>query len=483
MKELKEVFNDDWCGMELFLSGVLSPIFGEYEKGYDVLTSDSEVKQKAELGGIEEIKHAATFDFYGSDLKIFDVTISADKNLSHNKVGIQSIIRKYIAQFEGTLIVFHYKDAKDKEWRLSYIEKRSGSKDTTSAKRFTYILGKAHPARTICDRFKYLTDHKDSLVLQDLTDAFSVEPLSDEFFGEYREHYADLVEYISGKRFVKKGGKFIEEKTKKADGAFKEIFAGDDKAVRDYVKKLMGRIVFLHFLQKKGWLGVAQGAEWGSGDKNFVYNLFKNADETVKKDFLERALEPLFFRTLNTARGEAAFAPKELCAVYGKNIRIPYLNGGLFEADSLDKKKVKFKKEHFESLLEFFSQYNFTIDETDPDDVEIGVDPEMLGKIFENLLEDNKDKGAFYTPKEIVQYMCRESLIQYLITAVIEPVEMTDSKVVSINSTTDLIRSFVENPYANVEKVASLKKELLSALRSSRCATPPWVAARSPWGC
>ncbi len=65
-------------------------------------------------------------------------------------------------------------------------------------------------------------------------------------------------------------------------------------------------------------------------------------------------------------------------------------------------------------MLEFFNQYNFIIDETDPDDTEIGVDPEMLGKIFENLLEDNKDKGSFYTPKEIVRYMCRESLIAYL---------------------------------------------------------------------
>lgn len=61
-------------------------------------------------------------------------------------------------------------------------------------------------------------------------------------------------------------------------------------------------------------------------------------------------------------------------------------------------------------------QYNFTIDENDPDDAQVGVDPEMLGRIFENLLEDNKDKGAYYTPKEIVRYMCRQSLVAYLVT-------------------------------------------------------------------
>ena len=71
-----------------------------------------------------------------------------------------------------------------------------------------------------------------------------------------------------------------------------------------------------------------------------------------------------------------------------------------------------------QSLLDFFASYNFTIDENDPDDAEVGVDPEMLGRIFENLLEDNKDKGAFYTPKEIVSYMCRESLIAYLQTGI-----------------------------------------------------------------
>ena len=69
-----------------------------------------------------------------------------------------------------------------------------------------------------------------------------------------------------------------------------------------------------------------------------------------------------------------------------------------------------------EDLFDFFGQYNFTIDENDPNDHEVGIDPEMLGHIFENLLEDNKDKGAFYTPKVIVQYMCQESLIEYLAT-------------------------------------------------------------------
>ncbi len=75
-----------------------------------------------------------------------------------------------------------------------------------------------------------------------------------------------------------------------------------------------------------------------------------------------------------------------------------------------------FPVDYFKDLFDFFSQYNFTIDENSPEEQEVGIDPEMLGHIFENLLEENKDKGAFYTPKEIVHYMCQESLIQYLRT-------------------------------------------------------------------
>ena len=77
---------------------------------------------------------------------------------------------------------------------------------------------------------------------------------------------------------------------------------------------------------------------------------------------------------------------------------------------------MNFPKEYFESLFDFLDRYNFTIDENDVNDQEVGIDPEMLGHIFENLLEENKDKGAFYTPKEIVRYMCRESLKEYLKT-------------------------------------------------------------------
>lgn len=406
--ELRALFENEYPGKEKIVEQLIKPIF---VKAKDTTKTEEREVSEADKKQIKSFRIIAQVRG-GFPIIFADVEVNDSVALKRSRVNIQSCVRKVLENDSNAIIFFHFSD-NAKEWRVSYCHRATSNKESTDAKRYTYLCGTEHACRTIAERFdtlKGLTTIKD----EDMLNAFGVEPLSKEFFDQYREHYADLVEYISGKRFIKKGGKFVEEKTKNANGAFKNVFDGDDKLVRDYVKKTMGRLVFLHFLQKKGWLGVAKEAAWGCGDKNFIYNLFKNAGEEVKKDFLEKALEPLFFKTLNTDRGKEALAPKSVCGIYGREIRIPYLNGGLFEEDELDKKKVKFKKEHFETLLEFFNQYNFTIDETDPDDQEIGVDPEMLGKIFENLLEDNKDKGAFYTPKEIVQYMCRESLIAYL---------------------------------------------------------------------
>lgn len=460
MSELREFFESEYPGKQVLFEHLIKPIFA---KAKDTTLTDEQVLSDADKKQIKSFSIIAQVRG-GFPVTFADVELQDTVALKRSRVNIQSCVRKIMANDSNAVIFFHFTDSK-KEWRVSYVHRSDTNKNTTNAKRYTYLCGPEHSCRTIGERFetlKGLSTIKDN----DLINAFSVEPLSREFFEKYREFYADLVEYISGTRYIKKGGKFVEEKTKKANGAYKDAFGGNDKLVRDYVKKMMGRLVFLHFLQKKGWLAVLKGSEWGTGDKNFFYNLFNNAGEQVKNDFLEQALEPLFFATLNTDRGKEAIAPKALCDIYGKEIRIPYLNGGLFEEDELDKKKVKFKKEHFASLFEFFNQYNFTIDETDPDDTEIGVDPEMLGKIFENLLEDNKDKGAFYTPKEIVQYMCRESLIAYLAETKIEETK---------------IRSFVLNQEVS-DLTEKEKAELLHALLEVKVCDPAVGSGAFPMG-
>ncbi|WP_375446926.1 Eco57I restriction-modification methylase domain-containing protein, partial [uncultured Fibrella sp.] len=152
---------------------------------------------------------------------------------------------------------------------------------------------------------------------------------------------------------------------------------------------------------------------WGNGDKRFMQTLF---DQFTRPDhFYSQCLTELFFNTLNNPD-----RPNEQFSVDGvPPCRVPYLNGGLFDPDIRPDgqpltNQIDLPTDYFQTLLQFFDQYNFTIDENSPGDYEVGIDPEMLGHIFENLLEENREKGAFYTPKEIVQYMCQESLIQHL---------------------------------------------------------------------
>ena len=244
--------------------------------------------------------------------------------------------------------------------------------------------------RTAVSRFQKIQEKGRGVSLDDVKDAFSVEKLSKVFFDEYKKHYEAFCKYMVGDPF-----------------SSQTIFKGDEKGIRDFSKKLLGRIVFLYFIQKKGWLGVKVGDAWGNGDFNFLTELFKRNQAL----FYEQLLSPLFFDTLNSKRADDVI---ELVA--GEPCRIPYLNGGLFEEDDPQHRHLVFPVSLFEKLFEFFNQYNFTIYEDDPNDHTVAVDPEMLGHIFENLLEDNKDKGAFYTPKEIVHYMCQESLIEYLTT-------------------------------------------------------------------
>lgn len=455
---LKTLFENDYPGSDILYENLISPLWAGTEKSKKNIPLDEVDKSK--------ITSVVIFAFQGSDINFVDVELADSVVLKRNRVTINKYISKMIVDvYQSVLIFFHYKDS-SREWRISYVYKGADNTDRTNPKRFTYLCGKNQHCRTAAQRFSELEKCNGYPTGQDMVDTFSVEPLTKDFFEKYKQQYADLVEYISGKRFVKVKGKFIEEKTKNANPVFKTTFDGEDKSVRDYVKKMMGRLVFLQFLQKKGWLGVKKGAEWGTGDKSFIYNLFDRASQKIQEDFLEQVLEPLFFYTLNYDRGAESIAPAEICSIYGEEIRIPYLNGGLFEKDTLDEKKVKFKKEHFQSLFDFFRQYNFTIDETDPDDTEIGVDPEMLGKIFENLLEDNKDKGAFYTPKEIVQYMCRESLIAYL---------MTDS-----DFNEEKIRTFVLNHTGDFSDAE--KKTLLEKLHDVKVCDPAVGSGAFPMG-
>ena len=402
----KTIFQQPFNSFNSFNNDIIKPVFGEitpFKKSFKAMLNEGEKQIMEDVLCWGEMDLAT----HGDQMQFFEVVLQPKVKLSVSRVTIQAFIRRELLPYTAALIVFHYPH-NPSEWRISFVSKGRNAADATSAKRYTYLVGDDQACRTVAKRFDELT--KKPKTLENITEAFSVDKLSDDFFETYRNIYADFVQHITGKRYVKEKGKWIENTIQEPDEQLQSAFDGDEKSVRDYVKKMMGRLVFLQFLQKKGWLGVPADKPWGEGDQHFLQNLFANSNH--KEDFLDEVLEPLLFETLNDGERANEIADARL----GENIKIPYLNGGLFESDALDKRKVIFKAELFENLFQFFSEYNFTIDENDPNDAEVGVDPEMLGRIFENLLEDNKDKGAFYTPKEIVQYMCRESLIAYLTT-------------------------------------------------------------------
>ena len=403
--ELKSYLSKKFEGRESFLENIVFPIFGEekFEDMYDVEALDNEdLQAMAKRTGIKSAIQYGLVQVGTTEINIYDVTVSDRVMMRRNRVGIQQLIRRIMLDYTSAFIIFHYENSDSWDWRFSFCQK--DNKEVTEAKRYTFLLGPGQSCRTAAENFQKLIDKHGEINRDDIVAAFDVEALSKEFFDKYKAKYEKFCNYIYDNR--------------NDEDLFGHEFAEwDEKLIRDYVKKLLGRIVFLHFLQKKGWLGVPVDKQWGEGDTQFMRNLFMASTPEQKDNYLDCVLEPLFAGALDTQRPNDIF---DLGVEGFRTTRIPYLNGGLFERDVLDEPKSTFPASYFEDLFEFFYQYNFTIDENDPNDAEVGIDPEMLGHIFENLLEDNKDKGAFYTPKEIVQYMCRESLIAYLTTCVMK---------------------------------------------------------------
>jgi adenine-specific DNA-methyltransferase len=411
----------------LFGKDVLSQIFGSGFSFYNNLVPVSEQPNQTEQIVIKSIfiYGKITLDD-GTEINCYEVTLNDSVRIEQSKVAIQNYVRKLLTAGQAALINFislRY----NKTWRLTLVAKDSelieGSikEKATHPKRYTFLIEIERENRTVAERLEILSSEP-NIDLTALTKAFSVERMSDEFFKEYKDHYQNFVQYLTGKRIVQEGKKYVEIEISKPSGFLKTIFNGNDRDARDFCKKLLGRIIFLYFLQKKRWLG-ATTLDYEDGNQDFISELFK---ETGSDDnFFPLGLTPLFFEALNESRKDDNFITPS-----GKKVKIPYLNGGLFTRDDTDKLLEKKKnimtfpatlfanRDHEDipfkrGFLDFLNSYNFTVYEDGPNDHTIAVDPEMLGHIFENLLEDNKDKGTFYTPKEVVVHMSQISLIEY----------------------------------------------------------------------
>jgi len=384
--------------------------------------------------------------------------------LEQSKVAIQQYVRKLLTAGQAALINF-VAPSYNNVWRLTLVAKDSvltdkGVKEkTTNAKRYTFLLGPSETCKTAAERFEVLSTENE-ITFQTLVNAFSVEKLSKAFFDEYTLHYQNFCKYLQDSNYRR--SVFSISFPTNANEHEKDSAS---KPIRDFVKKLLGRIVFLYFVQKKGWLG-ASDITYKDGLDDFIKQLFNKSGGN--EAFYGNWLKVLFFDTLN--KGDIDRPDENFTMPDGKIVKVPFLNGGLFEKEEFDEHLLTFKPKLFHhpdfedtiltdknrgnsrGFLDFLDAYNFTVYEDSPDDHTVAVDPEMLGHIFENLLEDNKDKGAFYTPKEIVHYMCQESLTEYLCTTLQINDEVAEREAVNKLLRNKVIDDLLRTEIAELEK-------------------------------
>lgn len=369
---------------------------------------------------ISSYKRLAKYENNGQSIDVLAVCVKSANKLEHARTMLRNFVSKYLNGGRGgvtkdaALVAFYAPECSD--WRLSLVkmdynyneEKQRIQTDFTPARRYSFLVGANEQVHTACKQFLDVLVTGGNPTLHELEQVFSIETVSKEFFEKYKELFLRLVDSVND----------IREKNARINSDF-EL---NNISTSLFCKKLLGQIVFLYFLQKKGWLGVEKGNLWGTGDKHFLRSLFTMA---ISKgaNYFNDYLEHLFYEAIAQKRPDDYF-PLFEC-------KIPFLNGGLFDPikdydwrgfdvlipnEIFSNKNPTNEGDIGDGILDVFDRYNFTVREDEALEKEVAVDPEMLGKVFENLLEvnDRKSKGAFYTPREVVHFMCQESLINYL---------------------------------------------------------------------
>ncbi|MBN2163853.1 MAG: hypothetical protein JW713_13015 [Pontiellaceae bacterium] len=339
-------------------------------------------------------------------------------HLHKNRVKLRGLVANLIDQerAHGVIAVFEQGSG---DYRLSFVAREAVIEDgefitrETPPKRFTYLLGPGETCRTAAERL-YALSQKQELTLDDVTDAFSVEKLNKEFYRHIQKYFYELI-----------GGK-VDQRDYTGCMSIPDrplAAVANHKLYSEFAVRLIGRIVFCWFLKHKRC----------NQDRPLIPQKLLSSDAVkANEGYYHRILEKLFFQTLNKPMNQRSeYAPD------GAHL-IPYLNGGLFDPhkDDFYEEGVLGESKYINTLVipddwflrlfQTLEMYNFTIDENTALDTDVSIDPEILGRIFENLLAEinpetgdsaRKATGSFYTPREIVDYMVEESLLQHLKTA------------------------------------------------------------------
>lgn len=354
------------------------------------------------------------------DLPVYEVQHQSEND---PRVSLSKGAFRLLAGFGQKRALIIFISNRRKNYRFSLVtidlklEGKKVLKEYSNPRRYSFFLG---PDAKIHTPQQYLEQKGRIKDFDDLQKRFSVEVVNKEFYARIAELFTRLA---GGKRGS--GKKVLDA----GDGTL--VYPGNDEQKRkEFAVRLIGRLVFCWFLKKKSST---------KGVPLLLEEMLSTQAVSQNKLFYHNILEPLFFEVFNTPQEERT-----------KKFRtepwdtIPFLNGGLFSPHADDcyepsftgvTKNINTLKVPDDWLLELFTvfeTYNFTIDENTSIDVELSIDPEMLGRIFENLLAEinpetgetaRKATGSYYTPRPIVEYMVDESLKQYLITKTSLPEE------------------------------------------------------------
>jgi hypothetical protein len=398
---------------------------------------------------IKSLERIGKFNDGKNTFDILIITLHKETSLERARTMQRNFIAWYLNGSRGgimkdaALVVYVSPDQSD--WRFSLVkmdykfEKSETGKvkvkeEFTPARRWSFLVGAHEKSHTAQSRLvNILANDEYAPTLKELEKAFDIETVTKEFFLKYRELFIRTKEAL--------------DKVIAKDPKVNADFVDKDVDTVNFAKKLLGQIIFLYFLQKKGWFGVGRDDDWGTGSKHFLRSLFDKKHSDYN-NFFNDILEPLFYEALRIDRSHDD-------DYYSRfNCKIPFLNGGLFDPignydwvhtdinlpnDLFSNSRKTKEGDDGDGILDVFDRYNFTVREDEPLEKEVAIDPELLGKAYEKfnaIRPDNFDEftkalkngkkgeenkfnkkfGVYYTPREIVHYMCKQSLINYLFT-------------------------------------------------------------------
>ena len=319
-----------------------------------------------------------------SGFKIILIRLSDSRLLLREQ---RQVIERLLRDDPSLRALFVVTDGSCSHWHFVNVPENAA--DNRRLLRRFRIESKDQPMRTIVEQFSLLDLQKiglnaSVLDIKDVHDrAFDVEAITREFYKQYKALF-DVLQAD------------IEKQTK--DGVW----------AHDFVLQFLNRLMFIYFIQRKRWLG---------DDPDFLRNFWSayKRSRQPEDSFVKRWLTVLFFEAFNEKfHGGYDYFPENV----RKALQLaPYLNGGLFTRNDLDDKyagKFTITDSRMDQTIAFLERYNFTVSEDTPLDQEVAVDAEMLGKVYESLVNEKSEAGIFYTPRTEIDMMCRLSLVDYL---------------------------------------------------------------------